>query len=128
MWPDLLTRPRPLGWAASGGYRSRGALEKREGLICLGHCPSKPTGLWDLGQRAASSHGSPRLERQGAGGRQWGSGDLPDTPSVAGSSQWSRETRVHKTQGCSLEDSHTVDHRSPWKQKHSIHATQPGIK
>ena len=71
---------------------------------------------------------SPGLERQGAGGWQWGSGDLSDAPSVAGSSQWSWETRVHKTQGRSREDSHTLDHRSPWKQKHSIHATQAGIK
>ena len=54
-WPDLLTRPRPLGWAASGGDRSRGALEKREGLICLGCRPSKPTGPWGPGQGAASS-------------------------------------------------------------------------
>lgn len=127
-WPDLLTRHRLLGWAASGGNRSRGALEKREGLICLGCRPSKPTGPWGPGQGAASSQGSPGLQRQGAEGWQWGSGDLSDAPSVAGSSQWSRETRVHRTQGCSREDNHTLDHRSPWKQKHSIHAAQAGIK
>ena len=98
-WPDLLTRHRLLGWAASGGNRSRGALEKREGLICLGCRPSKPTGPWGPGQGAASSQGSPGLQRQGAEGWQWGSGDLSDAPSVAGSSQWSRETRVHRTQG-----------------------------
>lgn len=100
-WPDLLTRPGPPEWAASGGSKGRGALEKREGLPCLDIVAPNPQ---DCGPQAGelSPLKVPRGSKEkakGAGSRVHG--DLPGalgcpgTADRAASTPRGRESSSH---------------------------------